>query len=144
MSKILKLFTISFIILSFGFFKIDIVFADPSNNYYIANDGDDLNDGLSPLSPWKTIAKVNSELNGGVINTGDDIYFKRGDVFTGELVIRVGGSSSDYMVIGAYDSEFEAIQKTSEQYELGTFLVQKCEPGSESYTQSYNSRVMFA
>ena len=47
-------------------------------------------------------------------------------------------------VIGAFDSELEAINKTKEDHELGTFLVQKCEPGSESYTQTYNSRVTFA
>lgn len=46
-------------------------------------------------------------------------------------------------VIGAYDTEVEAIEKTSEKYILGTFLVQKCEPGSKSYTQSYRSRVAF-
>ena len=47
-------------------------------------------------------------------------------------------------VIAAFDSELEAIEKTVEQYELGTFLVQKCEPGSESYTQTYHSRVALA
>jgi 3-methyladenine DNA glycosylase AlkD len=46
-------------------------------------------------------------------------------------------------VLGAYDTELEAIKKTSEEHELGTFLVQKCEPGSESYTQTYHSRVAF-
>ena len=50
----------------------------------------------------------------------------------------------DCKVIGAFDSELEAINTTSEQYELGTFLVQKCEPGSESYTQTYHSRVALA
>ena len=50
----------------------------------------------------------------------------------------------DCKVIDAFDSEMEAIQKTVEKYELGTFLVQKCEPGSESYRQTYNSRVTFA
>ena len=47
-------------------------------------------------------------------------------------------------VIGVFDSELEAIEKTAEKYELGTFLVQKCEPGSESYTETYHSRVTFA
>lgn len=47
-------------------------------------------------------------------------------------------------VIGVFDSELEAIEKTAEKHELGTFLVQKCEPGSESYTQTYHSRVTFA
>ena len=50
----------------------------------------------------------------------------------------------DSEVIGVFDSELEAIKKTSEQYELGTFLVQKCESGTESYTQTYHSRAVFA
>lgn len=50
----------------------------------------------------------------------------------------------DHEVIGVFDSELAAIEKTSEEHELGTFLVQKCEPGSESYTQTYHSRVTFA
>jgi len=47
-------------------------------------------------------------------------------------------------VIGVFDSEIEAVEKTSLQHELGTFLVQKCEPGIESYTQTYHSRVVFS
>jgi len=47
----------------------------------------------------------------------------------------------DNSVIGVYDSELEAIEKTAQEHELGTFLVQKCEPGSESYTQTYHSRI---
>ena len=46
-------------------------------------------------------------------------------------------------VIGAYNSEVEAIETTSKEHELGTFLVQKCEPGTESYSQTYHSRVAF-
>lgn len=47
-------------------------------------------------------------------------------------------------VIGAYDAELEAVQKTRESEELGTFLVQKVEPGDAAYTQTFNSRVSFA
>ena len=47
-------------------------------------------------------------------------------------------------VIGVYDEELEAIEKTSEKEELGTFLVQKCEPGTAAYSQTYHSRVTFA
>jgi hypothetical protein len=47
----------------------------------------------------------------------------------------------DSRVIGAFDSELEAVENTAKQYELGTFLVQKCEPGTDSYTQTYHSRV---
>ena len=46
-------------------------------------------------------------------------------------------------VIGSYDSEQEAIEKTKEKHELGTFLVQICLSGSDNYTQTYNSRVSF-
>lgn len=67
-------------------------------------------------------------------------YLKNQD----ELVKRYNGKFiviKNSQVIGAYDSELEAVEKTAEKYELGTFLVQKCEPGSESYTQTYHSRV---
>lgn len=46
-------------------------------------------------------------------------------------------------VIGVYDDELEAVQETSKIHELGTFLVQKCEPGTGSYTQRHHSRVRF-
>ncbi len=59
--------------------------------------------------------------------------------YNGKFIVIKNGE-----VIGAFDSELEAVEKTAEQHELGTFLVQKCEPGSESYTQTYHSRVSFA
>jgi len=46
-------------------------------------------------------------------------------------------------VIGVYDTELEAVNETSKKEELGTFLVQKCEPGTDSYTQIFHSRVGF-
>ena len=50
----------------------------------------------------------------------------------------------DGKVLGSYDTEKDAILNTEKEHELGTFLVQKVEPGSESYTQTYHSRVVFA
>jgi len=47
----------------------------------------------------------------------------------------------DSQVIGDYESELEAINETLKTHEAGTFLVQKCEPGSESYSQTFHSRV---
>ena len=46
-------------------------------------------------------------------------------------------------VLGAFDTELEAIQETQKKHPLGTFLVQKCEAGKEGYTQQYHSRVVF-
>lgn len=63
-----------------------------------------------------------------------------------ELVKQYNGKFiviKDQKVIGAYNSEIEAIETTSKEHELGTFLVQKCEPGTESYSQTYHSRVAF-
>ena len=59
--------------------------------------------------------------------------------YNGKFIVIKGNK-----VIGAYDSELEAIEKTSKEYELGTFLVQKCEQGEDSYMQTYHSRVIFA
>ncbi len=57
-------------------------------------------------------------------------------VYNGKFIV-----IKDCQVIGVYDSEFQAITVTSKKYELGTFLVQKCEPGTNSYMQTYHSRV---
>jgi hypothetical protein len=50
----------------------------------------------------------------------------------------------DRQVIGVYDSEIRAVEETKKKHTLGTFLVQKCELGPESYTQTFHSRVAFA
>ncbi len=47
-------------------------------------------------------------------------------------------------VLGAYDTALEAVTETSRSNEIGTFLVQECNPGSEAYTQTFHSRVAFA
>lgn len=63
-----------------------------------------------------------------------------------ELVEKYNGKFvviKNQQVIGAYETELEAVQKTQKRHELGTFLVQKCEPGTKSYTETYHSRVVF-
>jgi len=47
--------------------------------YYVSTDGDDTNDGLSPLSAWKTLEKVSAF----EFSAGDAVRFRRGDVFRG-------------------------------------------------------------
>lgn len=61
-----------------------------------------------------------------------------------ELVEKYNGKFiviKDCNVIGVFESELEAVEETAKQHELGSFLVQKCEPGTDSYTQTYHSRV---
>jgi hypothetical protein len=72
-----------------------------------------------------------------------DYYIKHQD----ELVKKYNGKViviKDCVVVGVYNTDLEAVSEASKKYELGTFLVQKCEPGSESYTQTFHSRVAFA
>ena len=47
-------------------------------------------------------------------------------------------------VIGVYDSDLEAIERTAEYEKFGTFIVQRCSAGARDYTQNYRSRVVFA
>ena len=47
-------------------------------------------------------------------------------------------------VIGTYDSELDALIETKKDHEEGTFLIQKCESGSDVYTATFHSRVAFA
>jgi hypothetical protein len=46
-------------------------------------------------------------------------------------------------ILGAYDSEAEAYNKTIKYHKLGTFLIQHCLPGQESHTVTFHSRVVF-
>lgn len=64
----------------------------------------------------------------------DDLLKKHNGMF---VVIKDG------RVVGSYKTETEAIKVSMKTMELGTFLVQKCEPGNKSYTQTYHSRVAF-
>lgn len=72
-----------------------------------------------------------------------DYYLKH----QAELVAKYRGKyvaiKSD-RVLGAYDTEIAAVTETSKTEELGTFLVQKVEPGTDAYTQTFHSRVAFA
>lgn len=47
-------------------------------------------------------------------------------------------------IIGVYDSEIKAVEETAKTHALGTFLVQKVEPGNSGYTQTFHSRVAFS
>jgi len=62
-----------------------------------------------------------------------------------ELVKKYNGKFiviKNQKVIEVYDSEAEAYQKAQEKNDLGTFLIQKCSSGEESYTQTFHSRIL--
>lgn len=52
--------------------------------YYVSNDGDDENDGLTPETAWQTLSRMNRELaqhEGSAMKSGDAIFLRRGDTF---------------------------------------------------------------
>ena len=49
----------------------------------------------------------------------------------------------DQKVIAAYDDQVVAINETTKLYKLGSFLVQKVEPGDSAYSQTFHSRAAF-
>lgn len=71
-----------------------------------------------------------------------DFYLKNQTCFVekynGKVIVL-----KDEQVIGVYDSEIDAVNETSKKYELGTFLVQRCSPGSENTTITFHSRYAF-
>ena len=63
-----------------------------------------------------------------------------------EMVSRYNGKFvviKGQKVLGAYDDQATAVSSTMKEHELGTFLVQKVEPGPGAYTQTYHSRAAF-
>lgn len=46
----------------------------------------------------------------------------------------------DEAVCGAYDSALEASTQAQKKFGIGTFLVQRVQPGTDSFTQTYYSR----
>lgn len=65
--------------------------------YFVANSGSDDNDGLSPATAWKTIARV----NGHAFAPGDIIRLKRGDSWR-EALIPCSGSEDGFVTYSAY------------------------------------------
>ena len=60
--------------------------------YYLSADGDDANDGLSPQTPLRSIAKLNTL----ELNPSDGVMFRRGDVWRGKITTRKGVTYSAY------------------------------------------------
>ncbi|MGK2863251.1 MAG: PKD domain-containing protein, partial [Chitinophagaceae bacterium] len=70
-----------------------------ARNYYVSSaSGNNTNTGTSTAAPWQTIAKVNST----TFAAGDSIFFKRGEVWTGNLIASNSGVSGNPIVYSAY------------------------------------------
>lgn len=61
--------------------------------YYVSNDGNDSNDGLTPETSWATLDRVT---NAKELKKGDAVLFKRGDIFRGHMGTVAGVTYSAY------------------------------------------------
>ena len=68
--------------------------------YYVSQNGDDSNDGLSEEKAWKTLSKINDAFNKKIISNGDTILLKRGEEFRGNINVKAYD-----ILIGAYGDE---------------------------------------
>ena len=59
--------------------------------------------------------------------------------YEGKFIVIIGDE-----VVGSYDSFEEALSTSQEKYQMGTFLIQQCLPGEDSYTQTFHTRAIFA
>ncbi len=77
-----------------------------ATNYYISGSsiGNDLNNGTSTSSPWKTITKLNNQN----LVPGDSVFFQRGYTYRG-MVWPKPGSSAKQIFYGAYGSGVKPI-----------------------------------
>jgi len=66
--------------------------------YYISNSGNDTFDGTSPEKAWRSIDKVNNTL----LIAGDNVLFKSGDTFVGELIMKQSGGKIAPIVVSSY------------------------------------------
>jgi hypothetical protein len=73
----------------------------PGTAYYVdASAGNDSNNGQSPTTAWRTIAKVNASS----FSPGNSILFKSGDTWREQLNIKNSGSSGNPITFGSYGS----------------------------------------
>jgi hypothetical protein len=77
-----------------------------SATYYVdATNGNDSRTGFSETMAWKTIAKVNRS----GFKPGDQILFKRGDVWREQLTVPSSGSDGLPITFGAFGSSADAL-----------------------------------
>jgi hypothetical protein len=66
--------------------------------YYVSAQGDDANDGRSPQTAWRTLAKVANVS----LHPGDSVLLRGGDVFMGPLKTRSSGAEGAPILFASY------------------------------------------
>jgi|GEM_PF-6432613 len=70
--------------------------------YYLDCNGNDANAGTAAATAWKTFARFNIMQQAVGLKAGDQVYLKRGCVFTETLQIAASGSAASPIIIDAY------------------------------------------
>ena len=82
-------------------------------NYYVSSSlGNDSYNGLSEATAWKTISKLNSM----TFSPGDNILFRRGDIWREQLIVSSSGNSGNPITFGAYGSGEKPIISGANNY----------------------------
>ncbi len=99
MKKSSKAWLISFISFALVIMLLSVPFytafaaQSSGTTYYVSASGSDENNGTTENTPFKTIEKVNSLS----LSTGDEVCFKRGDLWRGEMIVtQEGVTYTDY------------------------------------------------
>lgn len=72
-----------------------------ATTYYVSSSaGSDLNSGTSSAASWKTLAKANAQ----VLQPGDSVLLRRGDVWNESLVPSASGTQANPITFDAYGS----------------------------------------
>jgi len=71
-----------------------------STTYYVSPSGNDSNNGTSQSTPWRTIARVNQSAYS--YQPGDQILFRRGGVYYGEIYPGTSGTAQAPIVFADY------------------------------------------
>ncbi len=82
-------------------FLLPVLFVALTGNaktYYLSGAGDDVANGTSSSTPWKSINKLNSFR----LKPGDSVLFNRGDIFYGPLIVNASGNPAKGIVYGSY------------------------------------------
>lgn len=113
--------------------KTDITYSGTA--YYVSNEGNDENDGLTPETAWATLDRVT---NAAELKKGDAVLFRRGDIFRGRLGAlegitysaygegekpRIYGSPFDGATHGYWEEVAPNVYKYSERFEGDIGLV---------------------
>lgn len=100
-------------------FLLLVSFTTFSKTYYVSENGDDNNDGLTVKTAWATTANVN-KLS---LQPGDSVLFAAGDVFNSGLVLeQAHGTVSEPIVISTYDASGENTEPRRAKIDAGKRL----------------------